>query len=320
MMSGLADIRPFGEDVKGRHADIPKYKKVGMKIVLGSIFPMVGSLNRRKIAEMEEIYRVWSPSSGLASPRDIAIELVKIYYSLEDAYPKALKIVRTKKDVETLGRRTGILLHIEGCEALGEPEDLRVFYNLGVRSIGLTWNYDNKFAASCLSRKDYGLTGEGEVLVKTANKLGVMVDLSHSSPKTSSEVVDLSESPPFFSHSNALALQASKRNVSDSLIRGIRKRGGIVGLTFIRSCIGKPFTPARIAEHAKHVLKAGGPSTPALGTDYLGMSSTPEGLEDLSKLGRFREALKSLGISTGDVNRIFNDNAYSFILKHSERW
>ena len=320
LAAGEAEIKPFDEDMKGRHADIPKYRKVGMKLVLGSVFPLIGTLNRRKIEAMEKMYGTWAPSSAVASPRDVAIELVKIYYALEDMYPKALRIIRTREDIETLGKRTGIIMHIEGCEALGEPEDLRIFYNLGVRSIGLTWNYDTKYAASCLSSKDYGLTGEGEALVALANKMGVMVDLSHASPKTSSDTLDVSESSPFFSHSNSLTVQESKRNVSDSLIRRTAKRGGIVGLTFIRGCIGDPFTPERLAVHAKHMIELGGDSLPALGTDFLGIQNTPVGLEDLSKLRNFSGALKKAGLSAGQVEGILNDNAYSFILKHCERW
>ena len=320
LMGGAAEVKPFDEDVKRRQADIPKYHKVGMKLVLGSIFPFVGSLNRRKIEAMQKIYGVWSPSLGLASPRDVAIELVKIYYALEELYPKSLKIVRTKEDIESLGTATGIVMHIEGCEALGEPEDIRIFFNLGVRSIGLTWNYDNKYAASCLSARDYGLTGEGEALVAQANRLGVMVDLSHSSPKTSSDILGASEAPPFFSHSDSLAVQSSKRNVSDVLIRRTAKCGGIVGLTFIRSCIGDPFTPERLALHARHMIELGGESLPALGTDYLGIQNTPVGLDDLSKLGRFRRALKTTGLAARQIEGILNDNAYNFILKRSERW
>ncbi len=320
MMGGNADIRPYDEDVKGRHADIPKYNKVGMKLVLGSIFPLVGGLSKRKIDAMQKMYGTWGTSASLASPRDVAIELVKIYYALEELYPKSLKIVRTTEDIESLGGKTGIVLHIEGCEALGASEDLRIFFNLGVRSIGLTWNYDNKFAASCMSTKDYGLTGEGEVLVAAANKLGVMVDLSHSSPKTSSETLAISDSPPFFSHSNASTEQKSKRNISDALIKKTGKRGGIVGLTFIRSCIGKPFTPERITDHAKHMIRLGGEALPALGTDFLGMRSTPVGLEDVSKLGRFRRALKGAGLTTKQTEGILNDNAYNFIFKRSEKW
>ena len=114
LMGGVAEALPFDEDVRGRHADIPKYAKVGMKLVLGSVFPLIGSLNRRKIDTMERMYGTWSPSSAVASPRDVAVELVKIYYSLEEMYPKALKLVRTRADIESLGKRTGIVMHIEG--------------------------------------------------------------------------------------------------------------------------------------------------------------------------------------------------------------
>ena len=320
LMGGSANVRPFDEDVKGRQADLPKYRKSGMKLVLGSVFSLIGSLNRRKIAAMERMYNHWAPSSALVSPRDVAIELVKIYYSLEETYPKDLKIIRTKEDIEALGKRVGIILHIEGCEPLGEPEDLQVFFNLGVRSIGLTWNYDNKYAASCLSSKDYGLTGEGEALVAAANKLGVMVDLSHSSPKTSSETLGLSETPPFFSHSNTQSKQQNPRNVSDGIIRETAHRGGIIGLTFIRSCIGKPFDAAKLAGHARHMIKVGGSTLPALGTDFLGMTGTPDDLEDISKLANFKRAMKEARISSAEVEGILNDNAYRFILKQSERW
>jgi len=320
MMAGQSDIQPFDIDVKGRHADIPKYKKAGVRLVLGSVYPMIEGLNPRLIEKNQRMYGVWSPSAVPASTRDVAMELIKVYYSLEEMYPKALKIVRTKEDLESLGPRTGILMHIEGAEALGEPEDLKLFFQLGVRSVGLTWNYDTKYAASCLSSKDYGLTGEGEALVTLANKLGVMVDLSHASPKTSSDTLEVSDAPPFFSHSNALALQESKRNISDDLIKKTGKRGGIVGVTFIRSTIGKPFNPERIAEHAKHMIKVGGESVPALGTDFLGMASTPEELPDISKIGRFKGALRAAGCSKQQVDGLLDDNATRFILKHSERW
>ena len=93
-----------------------------------------------------------------------------------------------------------------------------------------------------------------------------------------------------------------------------------MGLTFIRSCIGDPFTPERLSAHAKHMIGLGGESLPALGTDYLGMQNTPVGLGDLSRLGRFREALKRSGLQARQVEGILNNNAYEFILKRSEKW
>jgi len=208
LMAGATSVtQPFDKDMEGRHVDIPKYRKAGVRLVFGSIFPMVGGLNSRLMAGLSGMYKEWSPASVPAAPREIAIEQVKTYYSLEEMYGKHLRLVRTGKDLDGLTSKVGILLHLEGCEALSEPEDLRIFYRLGVRSIGLTWNYDNKYASSCRSGKDYGLTGEGEALVKMANRLGVMVDLSHAGPRTCRDVLELSETPPFFSHADAYTLQ-----------------------------------------------------------------------------------------------------------------
>lgn len=321
MMDGATfDVRPFNEDVPERHADIPKYKRVGMRLVLGSIFPMVGGLNARHMARLKRAYRAWSPSSSPSSARDMAIEQVKIYYSLEDLYPSDLKVVRTLQDIEGLGTKTGILMHLEGCEALYEPEDLQVLFNLGVRSIGLTWNYDNKYASSCMSKKDYGLTGEGEDLVALANELSVMLDLSHAGPKTCADVIDSSDRSPFFSHSNAFSQQESKRNVSNELVKKVAKAKGIVGLTFIRSCIGPPHTPGRLADHARKLIALGGDGLPALGTDFLGIRSTPNGLENLSKLGNLERALKGAGLSQRQVEGITHDNAMRLIRTHAEGW
>ncbi len=171
-----------------------------------------------------------------------------------------------------------------------------------------------------MSRKDYGLTGEGGDLVRLANRLGVMVDLSHTGPRTGADTMELSESPPFFSHSNVRSVEVSKRNVSDELLKKTAERKGIVGLTFIRSCIGTPFTSAKIAEHAKRMIAIGGEALPALGTDFLGMRDTPEGLENLSKLGDFESELRNSALSGRQVSGIVHDNAFRFIWDHAEKW
>jgi membrane dipeptidase len=83
------------------------------------------------------------------------------YINLLKQYSKDLKTITTKGDVETLLRddRIGFLIAIEGAEPLEDVEDLQLFYRLGVRSVQLTWNFDNKYGATRMSKKDYGLTG-----------------------------------------------------------------------------------------------------------------------------------------------------------------
>ncbi len=87
-----------------------------------------------------------------------------------------------------------------------------------------------------------------------------------------------------------------------------------------RQCSGNPFTSERLAEHAKHLLRAGGELLPTLCTDYLGTGSTRVGLEDLSKLGRLQGSMRRAGISTKQRDVIINDNTYRFILTNSAHW
>ena len=312
--------QPFDEDVEGRHVDIPKYRKAGVRLVFGSIFPMVNGLNPRLIADLGGMYKEWSPASVPAAPREIAIEQVKTYYSLEEMYGKHLRMVRTGKDLDGLASKVGILLHLEGCEALSEPEDLRIFYRLGVRSIGLTWNYDNKYASSCRSRKDYGLTGEGEALVKMANRLGVMVDLSHAGTRTCRDVLEFSETPPFVSHADAYSVQKHPRNATDELIRKVGRRRGVIGLTFITSCIGEPADAAKLAEHAMHIARVGGAGTLALGTDYMGIRTTPTGLDDITKLNLLTDALKRKGANKEMAGKMMYSNAMNFVKRFADSW
>jgi membrane dipeptidase len=320
MSSSTVKTEPFDKDVKGRQSDIPKLRRGSVSIVFGSIFPMLGNLNISEIEKSVKEYGVWSTSYIPASSRDLAIEQIKIYNSLEKLYPKYIKILRKKQDIDQLGTKIGIILHLEGCEPLYEPEDIKLFYELGVRSIGITWNFDNRYGSSCLSKVDYGLTGSGEDLIRIANKLSIMVDLSHSGEKTCKDTLKLSKKPPFFSHSNSKRVHKARRNISDSLIEMVGRQGGIVGLTLIRSCIGEPANSSKLAEHIFWVLKVGGENVPAIGTDMLGISNTPDDIHDISEINVLRKTLLKAGLNEDRVEKVFCRNALSYIEKYSESW
>jgi membrane dipeptidase len=322
MMNGLG--RPLTEDVPERQVDLPKYRRAGVKLVLASIFPLQPSLNAEMLERDRGAYLLSriEPTYVAMSPRDLALEHIKFYYTLAELYDEHLELVTSPEALEALpdSDRVGLLLHLEGTEALAEPEDLKLFYRLGVRSLGLTWNYDTKYAASCLSKKDYGLTGEGERLVRIANSLHVMIDLSHAGPRTCAEVLELSEDPPFFSHANAAAITDHPRNVGDELLRHLGRRKGIVGVTFIRACIGEPFNARQLALHALHIARTAGAEALALGTDLLGFSEPPEDLrtiEDVHLLGR---ELKAGGMDQAAIDGLLGDNALRYISSCAEGW
>lgn len=319
MNSPINSIEDFKVDSGNRQVDIPKYKKASVKIVFGSVFPMLGNLNIREIEEKSSVYGSYSSSSIPVSPRDVAIEQIKIYKNLEKIYPDDIKIITKKSDIDGLSGRTGIIIHLEGCEALYEPEDIEIFYELGLRSIGLTWNFDNKYASSCFSKKDYGLTGSGNELINVANKLSIMIDLAHASEKTCKEVISLSKKPPFVSHANLRSVTYSPRNISDEVAKLLSEAKGIVGLTLIRSCIGAQADSQKLAEHAKKAMEFSA-ELPAIGTDFLGIQSTPDDIRDITWLYKLKESLSSIGVHAEFQDKIFYQNALNYIELYSNEW
>lgn len=322
MINGLG--RPFSEDDPRRPVDLPKYRRAGVRLVVASVFPLQPSLNPNLLERERSVYQLkeLQPTYVGSMARELALEHIKFYHELVRLHPGELVLVSSAEDLEVLQRSgaVGLLLHLEGTEALAEPEDIGLFYRLGVRSLGLTWNYDTRYAASCLSSKDYGLTGEGQRLVRLANRLHVLLDLSHASPKTCAEVLELSEDPPYFSHANAASVTQHPRNVGDELLRSLGNRGGILGLTFIRACIGPPFNASKLAEHALHVKRVAGAQVLALGSDLLGFSEAPEDLRGLDDLGGLRRALLQAGLGPEEAEALLAHNARRYISSLAPGW
>src|SRR5438445_12426871 len=92
--------QPFDEDVEGRHVHIPKYRKAGVRLVFGSIFPTVSGLNPRLIAELGGMYKEWPPASVPAAPTELANDQVKTHYSVEHMYEADPRMVEPVADVD----------------------------------------------------------------------------------------------------------------------------------------------------------------------------------------------------------------------------
>ena len=152
-----------------------------------------------------------------------------------------------------------------------------------MRAVALSWNYGTKFAASCMSKKDYGLTDMGEELVRLANDLGVIIDVSHASRQASLEAAAMSRRPVIATHSNAYALRQHPRNLDDEVIRAIARTGGLIGVTSIPDTLPEP-TVRGMATVASYVGDLVGWEHVALGTDFLGLERYPEGFSDLSHI------------------------------------
>ncbi len=306
----LADL---GVDVVGRDADIPKYVRGNVRVVFSSIFPGTHTFDVKQLKQKERDR--WLPGVIMRYPQLQLFEHIKIYYSLSEAYN--IRIIESLKDADEIIKSSdyslGFLIHVEGADAIDDPYDLVILKKLGVRSLGLTWNYNNRWASSCFSSKDYGLTPEGEELVKHANKLGIVVDLAHASKKTIIDVLQVSKKPVMISHANVKSVHDHKRNVDDEILELLSLNKGVIGLSFVSSFISpkKRSSLNDLINHFMYVYERFGPNILAIGSDFHGLLGLPsvEGLESIDKIQTLLEILRSKGLSESDIRKIAYENA-----------
>ena len=167
----------------------------------------------------------------------VQLEQIDIARRVIAKYPDVLQLALTAQDVWTAhaAGRIGSLIGAEGGHVIENSLGaLRAYYDLGVRYLTLTHNVTIDWAdAAADSARHGGLTRFGEEVVREMNRLGMLVDLSHVSPATMSDALNVTEAPVIFSHSSARALTDVPRNVPDSILTRLKTNGGVVMVTFV---------------------------------------------------------------------------------------
>ncbi len=174
------------------------------------------------------------------------LEQIDIARDVIDRYPE-LERVGTASELEDAFARGRIasLLGMEGGHAIENSlAALRDFHRLGVRYMTLTHNCDTEWAEAAidsdrLGRPVRGLTDFGRELVREMNRLGMLVDLSHTADATMSDALDTSEAPVIWSHASARAVTDHVRNVPDSILRRLPENGGVVMVTFVPAFVSE---------------------------------------------------------------------------------
>jgi len=187
---------------------------------------------------------------------------------------KSVVAVRGAEDIRAVRADAGLIglmLGLEGCEPLGgDPQLAHVFYELGVRCFGLTWNARNAFACGLGADVDDGLSPVGRELLSVLSGLDCVVDLSHASAQTVSDALELL--PPgraFASHSGCRAVYDTRRNLSDEQLRALADHGGVLGVLGhpVGVDTGEP-TVARMIDHIDHAVEVMGPDRVGIGPDF----------------------------------------------------
>ena len=173
------------------------------------------------------------------------LEQIDIVKRLVKAYPQDLELARTADDIVRIHKagRVASLIGVEGGHQIGGSlAALRQYYDLGARYMTLTHFKNNEFADSATDDPEYhGLNDFGRTVVHEMNRLGMLIDLSHVSPETMSDAIEVSKAPVIFSHSDARALADHPRNVPDDVLAKLPANGGVVMVNFYLGHLSEPF-------------------------------------------------------------------------------
>ncbi|MEW8977459.1 MAG: dipeptidase [Symbiobacterium sp.] len=204
-----------------------------------------------------------------------------------------------------------VLLNIEGAEGIqGSLALLRNYYRLGVRMMGLVWNHRNEVAEGVGEPESGGgLTRFGREVVREMNRLGMLIDLAHITPRGFFDVLELSEDPVLFTHGNCHALHEHPRNLTDEQIKALASHGGVFGVSFVASFMGKEKASlTTVADHIDHVCQLlGNADHVGLGSDFDG-ADMPPGLEDVTRLPELTAELLRRGYREEDMAKVLGGN------------
>jgi membrane dipeptidase len=247
-------------------------------------------------------------------------------------------IFRAKRE-----HKLGLLYHFQGTSSFEKDlNSIEIFYRLGLRMAQLCYNVRGFVGDGCSERTDCGLSDFGVKVIGELNRLGIVVDCSHTGYRTTMEACEISKKPVIASHSNVKAICDSFRNMTDDQIKAIAKKGGVIGLNGTPYFVVKNKRPSLedLLDHADYIAKLVGVEHVSVGIDYYeGMAGVaddekakalyaqfvesgiwnprdyapppwylPEGIEMPDKLPNLTAGLLKRGYSEGDIKKILGMN------------
>lgn len=217
---------------------------------------------------------------------------------------------------EIAGKMSSILTIEEGGVLEGDIKRLRLLYNLGVRSITLTWNFENEIGCpnSGEIHSEKGLKPFGIEVVKEMNRLGMLIDVSHLSDKGFYDCIRNSSMPIIASHSNARGVCYNSRNLTDDMIKALDLNGGVMGMNiygYFLNSTDKSYV-SDVIKHIKYIRDLVGVNVIAIGTDYDGIMGELE-MHDISKINLLKEGLIEEKFTVEEIDKIFYKNALRVI-------
>lgn len=271
-----------------------------------------------------QFYAIYIPTEEVQrhNSAHYLLQCMDYYYrELEALGERGIRIkeIKTVADVQQAkDYDSAALLAIEDGSAFeGSIELLRMAYRLGVRATTLTWNPQNELGTG-IGEEDSkgGLTRFGRQAITEMNRLGMIVDISHSAPQTFWDALEVSTKPIMATHANAKACCSHPRNLTDKQIKSLVEQGGIMGLTFAGQFLDEDWHDASIdsvCRHIDHILQLlGTDEYLAIGSDFDGISHPPRDIRGIEDLPALYDRLR---LQYGEVtaDRIFHQNVLRFL-------
>jgi membrane dipeptidase len=260
----------------------------------------------------------WSVNVNVNHPRPAMqqLEQIDVAHRVIEAYPDVFELAGSASDIERIfgAGKIASLLGIEGGHVIENSLGaLRTFYRAGVRYMGLTHFANTDWADSATDSVVVdGLSPFGEEVVREMNRMGMLVDLSHVSPAAMSDALNVTEAPVIFSHAGARALADHPRNVPDSILRRLPSNGGVLMQLFyppyINTGVDSTATLAEVADHIEHIRDVAGVDHVGIGSDFDGIPSYVEGLEDVSTFPALFVELARRGWTDEELGKLAGEN------------
>ena len=305
----VANLRERGRNKVVENIYLPNLKMGGFDLIVSAIF----------------IHDIFLPEMGLRK----ALEQISWLHEELAESPGLFRICRNTAEAYAAQKEgaLAIFLSLEGADPLqGDIRLLKIFHELGVRLMGLVWSRrnavgDGAFFFPRREGRKGGLTTFGIDLVQEAEKLGIVLDVSHLNDEGFWDVIDVAEKPLIASHSNCRALAGTMRNLTDEQIRAIARTGGVIGMNSVNVFVrgdGHPATVADFVDHVDHIAGLCGIRHVGIGFDlcdsfgdHFNMGEilpTKDVIDSHANAYLFTDELMRRGYSDEDIHGVLGGN------------